>query len=101
MISNQSGQRLHDRATRGEALSDTERARLGEWLAAQDAAEVQLFSRRAEESSLTKLRSEISQVLEQVAAVTRRLQDLSSENDALRRETTALRSRLAAAAHPA
>ena len=72
-----------------------------EWLAAQDAAEGQLFSSHSDESSLTKLRSQVNLALEQVGGVTRRLQQLSSENDALRQEIAALHRRLAATAQPA
>ena len=61
----------------------------------------QLLSSRRDESSLTKLRSQVSRVLEQVGGVTGRLQQLSSENDALRQEIAGLHRRLAAATQPA
>ena len=101
MISDESGQRLHDRATRGEPLSSNERAQLDGWLAAKDVAEGQLLSAQSGESPLAKLRSQVNGALEQVVAVARSLQRISSENDELRREVAALRQRLAAAAQPA
>lgn len=48
MESDKIGKRLHDRATRGEALSEEEQTQLEEWYAMQDRAE-------AEELSLTGL----------------------------------------------
>ncbi len=98
MISDESGRRLHHRATRGESLSEAEHAQLDEWLAAQDAAERKLFSGEGAEPSLAKLRSQVNAALEQVGAVARSLQQLSSENDALRQEIVALHRRLASGA---
>ncbi len=101
MTADEPGQRLHDRATRGESLSPMEHARLDEWLAAQDAAEGQLLSSQSDESSLATLRSQVGATLEQVSAVAGSLQRISAENDELRREVAALRHRLAAAAQAA
>jgi len=39
MIPDERGQQLHDRATRGQALSPDERAQLDDWYAAQDRME--------------------------------------------------------------
>ena len=39
MVSDELGKQLHDRATRGEALSPEEQAQLKDWYATQDRAE--------------------------------------------------------------
>ncbi len=43
MVSDNVGQRLHDRATRGESLSSEEQAQLNEWYAEQDRAEAKML----------------------------------------------------------
>lgn len=101
MVPDELGQPLHDRATRGESLSPAERGWLDEWLATQDAAEERLLSNHSAEPSLMQLRVQVNAALDQVGAVTRSLQRVSSENDDLRREIAVLRQRLAASAQPA
>jgi hypothetical protein len=97
MTSDESGRRLHDRATRGETLSAAERSQLEAWITAQDEAEAKLLAPKAIEPALADLRSQVNAALEQSNVVTSAIQRLFSENDTLRRENAALRSRLAAA----
>lgn len=40
MVSDKLGEQLHDRATRGEALSEEEQAQLEDWYRTQDRAEM-------------------------------------------------------------
>jgi septal ring factor EnvC (AmiA/AmiB activator) len=96
MIADELAQQWHDKASRGGALSPEEQRQLDEWLAAQDLAESRQLSSADEEPALAALRSQVDSALAQVGTVTRQLQQLSSDNDALRREIAALRTRLAA-----
>ena len=96
MISDEVGQQLHDRASRGGTLSAEERQQLDEWLSAQDQVEGATLSPQDADPALADLRGRVDAALEQVGAVTRNIQRLSEDNDSLRRENTSLRRRLAA-----
>lgn len=95
-ISDETGRELHGRASRGSHLHPDERAQLKVWLTAQDQAESELLSPKGVAPALARLRSQVHSAFEQVGAVTRNLQQWAVENDSLRREVAALRSRLAA-----
>jgi hypothetical protein len=94
MISDDSARRLHDKATRGGALSGKEREALEEWTSAQDEAEAKLLSPKSLQPSLAELRSQVESALEQVEAATGVIRRLFSENDSLRNENAALCKRL-------
>ena len=94
MVSDALGQRLHDRATRGEKLSATELAELDEWYANRDNAEAADLGTEAVANRLTDLQAQIDAALAQLSAVTRRIQDIAAENDLLRQEIAALRRRV-------
>ena len=96
MISDESGQALHDRASRGDPLRPDERVQLDVWLTAHDQAESELLSPKGVTPALASLRSQVNSAFEQMSVVTRNIQHLAAENDSLRREVAALRSRLAA-----
>jgi hypothetical protein len=98
MISDDSARRLHDRDTRGAALSADEREALEGWISAQDQAEAKLLSPKSVEPSLADLRSQVESALEQVDEVTSAIRRLFSENDSLRDENSVLRRRLEARA---
>jgi chromosome segregation ATPase len=85
---------LHDRITRGEALTAEEKAQLHEWYEAQDQAEFQQLGLASPASVISDLPEQISETLEQIANVTAQIQKLSAENNALRRENLTLRNRL-------
>lgn len=89
------GEQLHDRATRGHALSLTERQQLEVWYAAQDEAEREGLVSAETAESAAMLRRQVDGVLTKVTAATKRIQDLASENETLRQETAALRRELA------
>ncbi len=83
---------LHDRAARGEALTDEQTSQLEAWYAAQDASEaVELEAGRVEPVDLTE---KTRLALEQVAGTAHRIQQTMADNDSLRREITGLRLKL-------
>jgi hypothetical protein len=98
MISDESGRKLHDLATRGGMLSVEECAQLEAWLAAQDLAEGNLLATKRTEPAVSELRAQVDKALEQAGVVTRTIQRLFAENDSLRSENDVLRNRLAARA---
>ncbi len=83
---------LHDRAVRGESLTDEEKALLEGWYATQDAAETrELASADTEPVDLTE---RIHASLEQIAEATRQIRQTMADNDSLRREIASLRLEL-------
>jgi peptidoglycan hydrolase CwlO-like protein len=95
MVSDELGKQLHDRATRGEALSVEERAQLEDWYATQDRAEADQLGLTATAETVDSLQTQIDSALAQLATITRRIQEIAEENKALRREITALCRQLA------
>ena len=89
------GARLHDRATRGEALSAAERERLETWYAAQDAAEGAVLGQPAPSPTVAALHAQIAAAAAQLQAVAQRVHELAAQNAALREETAALQHQLA------
>lgn len=87
-------QRLHDRATRGEMLTAEEQRALDDWYAQQDRVEAALLT-SSPPASDTGLQHQIQTTLDQLRMVTERIQSLSRENEAVRRENADLRKRLA------
>ena len=81
---------LHDKATRGEILSEDEQAELAAWYAAQDAAESQFLTETAPSQSLADLPADVQTAVTQLRAVALRIQVLSAQNEAIRQEVTAL-----------
>ena len=94
MVSDELGKQLHDRATRGEALSAQERASLETWYAAQDRVEMDALDLTTPET-VTILQAQVDSVLEQLETAARRIQELAQENDRLRGEIATLHRRLA------
>lgn len=88
-------QKLHDRATRGLPLSDTERAQLNAWYAQEDEAEARLLGVSVGNESTEVLQMQIKTALAQVVAVTQQIQQLVVQNEELRQEVAALKQRLA------
>jgi hypothetical protein len=95
MIPEEIGHQLHDKATRGTALTAQEQAQLDEWYHQQDRSESQDFNGSWGESAVAELRSQVVEALAQMQAVAADLQNLAGSNEALRREVTALRERVA------
>lgn len=87
-------QELHDRATRGLALTTAEQIQLDNWYAEQDEAEYSLFASAATTQNVAGLQAQIKAGLAQVVVVTQRIQDLMRQNEELQREVTSLKNQL-------
>jgi peptidoglycan hydrolase CwlO-like protein len=97
MISDELGIQLHERATRGEVLTTGEQKQLENWYALQDSAESSLLKSATAEPDVSELRSQVEVVLSQLTAITQRIQQVTLENEKLRREIAALHQQLASA----
>jgi len=95
MVSDETGNQLHDRATRGETLTEKEQAQLEAWYRIQDRAEAEELGVTGLAETVAELQAQIDTTLTQLATVTRRIQDITGENEALRRENATLRRQLA------
>lgn len=95
MISEDIAKQLHDRSTRGELLSAEEQSSLKNWYALQDNAESDALGLTEDGKALTTLQAQIEAALTQLTIVTQRIQEVASENEALRCETVRLRQQLA------
>lgn len=100
MVSDDVGQQLHGRATRGESLSSEEQAQLNEWYAEQDRAEAETLGVTEETEMITTLQFQIDSALEQLNTQTQQIRKISEKNEALRREIAALRRRVIEEASP-
>lgn len=89
------GLSLHDRVTRGEHLSDEEFKQLEAWYTLQDRTEAKVLNLTASSVSLETLQSQVDLTLAQLSIVSRRIQQIASENDTLRREIVVLRRQVA------
>ena len=95
MITNDKGKQLHDKASRGKSLTAEEHAQLEEWYAFQDQAEAAALGANEREKAQGNLQAQIEDALAQLVKISSRIQQTASENEALRRENTALRQQLA------
>ena len=95
MIADELGKQLHDRAARGESLTAADQAQLDEWYALQDSAEHRTLGLTAAEKTLAMLRAQVDAALAQLTTATKRIQDVSAENENLRRDIASLRRQLA------
>jgi peptidoglycan hydrolase CwlO-like protein len=91
MIPDTHGRQLHDRATRGEALSVEERTQLEEWYAHHDRDEAHDLGLEKTQRRASDLQAQIDAALAQLTTLTKRIQEIAAENDALRQEIAALR----------
>jgi hypothetical protein len=79
---------LHDKATRGASLTGEEQAQLEAWYAEQDQAE-------SEGLGLTHVSPRLAPLQAQVeTTLTQRIQELTAQNETLRREIAALQHQL-------
>lgn len=95
MVSDELGEQLHDRATRGEILSPTELTQLQAWYDARDRVESVQLNLATPTASTVALQTQLHSALGQMATITKQIQEIVAENDALRNEITALRRQLA------
>jgi peptidoglycan hydrolase CwlO-like protein len=87
-------QELHDKATRGIALSANEQARLEAWYAEQDATEQALLFRGQSPSKVAELQTQVDSVLAQISVTAERIQQIAAQNEALKSEIAQLQQRL-------
>lgn len=82
----QLGAQLHDRATRGEQLTNIEQTTLEAWYAEQDAQEMALLSPAipTDIPNLEMIQADIERVLSQLTQVTTRIQQIEGQNNQLR-----------------
>jgi hypothetical protein len=94
---------LHEKATRGVALSASEQTQLDAWYAEQDKLEGDLLGLTSEPQRLVVLQTQVETALTQLQTVTQRIQELTTHNEAVRREIAALQRQLphAQASQPA
>ncbi len=91
MVSDMLGGQLHDRVTREERLFDVELAQLNEWYAGHDKAETLELDLPPMAMGSAELQAQIDVMLAQLAAITKRIQEIATENDLLRQDIIALR----------
>jgi hypothetical protein len=89
------GQQLHDKTTRGDALSAEEKAQLEDWYARHDREEVAALTSALLPQSNTRLQAQVDAAVAQLLTVTQRIQTLAAENDAVRGEVASLQRQLA------
>jgi uncharacterized coiled-coil DUF342 family protein len=95
-MSNQLYEQLHDRYSRGEALSAEELSLLTQWYREQDAAEEQQINQNLRLSdAATQLQAQIRLAASQLQLVSQQIAETTSANEALRTEIAALQERLA------
>ena len=87
-------QQLHDKATRGLALSAEEQAQLDAWYTTQDQQEHAVLGPVGISPRLTTLHTQVETALAQLLTVTQRIQELTVHNKALRREIAVLQRQL-------
>jgi hypothetical protein len=94
-VADELGMELHDRFTRDQPLTPYEVSLLEAWYAQQDAADfVQLNLPSNTLPDLMSLQQQIDVTLEQLTSVTQRIQQVSGENDELRRAIAILQQQL-------
>jgi hypothetical protein len=94
-VADELGMELHDRFTRDQPLTPEEVSLLEAWYAQQDAAEfVQLNLPSGALPNLVSLQHQVDMTLGQLTSVTQRIQQVSGENDELRREIAVLQQQL-------
>lgn len=94
MISEDTAKKLHDKFSRGKALSTKEQKQLEDWYARQDAAESRMFTAPSKEKDASLLQKQVEAALYRLTTVTKHIQDVEIENKSLRREIASLRRRI-------
>jgi septal ring factor EnvC (AmiA/AmiB activator) len=100
MISDDLGKILHDRSTWGEALSAEDQIQLESWYEDQDNLESNILVTTVAEKTIAKLQAQIEGVLTQLINITKRIQEVASENEILRQEINSLRHQLVDSSTP-
>jgi len=85
---------LHDKATRGLALTAEEQAQLEAWYTEQDQQERAVLGPIGSSQRLATLHIQVETALAQLLNVTQRIQELTVHNETLRREIAVLQRQL-------
>lgn len=96
MIPDEIGQRLHDRATRGQTLATEEQEQLWRWYADHDQEEAAQLNAAPVPSQLADLQAHVQQATAQVVVQAQRIESLTAENAQLRQEVASLQRLLSA-----
>lgn len=83
-------QRLHQRAIRGEALTDEENGALQDWYEALDREEDSILNQSQPAQSFEKLHEYLAQTTKKVAEISREIEALVEQNANLRNENQSL-----------
>ncbi len=94
MDSDEVAKHLHDKASRGKTLSAEERKKLDAWYASLDTMESEMLSRPSNDKTIDALRVQLEMSQAQLVAVMQRIQEVTAENDILRRDIAALQRQL-------
>ena len=89
-------QQLHDRATRGEALTAEEQTQLDAWYAQNDQAEAGELSLNSASESVATLRHQLDEALAELAQTSERVRELAAGNQKIQDENEQLRRQLSA-----
>jgi hypothetical protein len=92
-------QKLHDRFTRGEQLTDEELAHLEAWYRAQDHAESALLAKSYPPTNIVMLRAQLETALQQLTLVSQHITNVLTANNALRQDIARLQAQLVADIH--
>jgi septal ring factor EnvC (AmiA/AmiB activator) len=95
MITNEIGQILHNKAVQGVDLLPEEQVQLQEWYEDLDREEMKLLKLNSGTPQSSSLQSQVDKTVAQFSVVSKRIQELASENDTLRKENALLRQKLA------
>lgn len=90
MINDEEGKGLHDRASRGEPLSEVELWQLEEWYAYRDRLEFESIQLPNNNTVISSLQAQIGTALDELVKLTNRIQRLTAENKQLRKENAIL-----------
>lgn len=95
MVSDEIGQELHNKATRGVALTPEEQGLLDAWYARHDVEEMALLARAEIPDDLEALRVKVKAGMARLVSMAERIQKQAAGNEVLRRELADFKHQLA------
>ncbi|MCI5149879.1 MAG: hypothetical protein D3916_10925 [Candidatus Electrothrix sp. MAN1_4] len=95
MSSDKIGRQLHDKATRGKALTSEEHEVLEKWYARHDNAESELLNRDHEPQAEHILHKQIDPILTRIGTTAEQIHNLTDENRMLKKNISKLQRQLA------
>lgn len=90
MINDERGKVLHDKASRGEQLSEAEKQQLEKWYAYQDRLELEAIQLPAKDAVISDLQAQIETAMDELFKLTNRIKKVTAENEQLRKENAIL-----------